>query len=308
MAYTHLALEERYHIYSLAVQGLGPTAIAAETGRDKSTISRELRRNRGQRGYRAKQAHQTAKERWRQAYNGMRVPLRTWLVAKERIMEGWSPEQVAGRRKREQSHRISHETIYQRIYADKAAGGQLYKKLRCQKKRRKRYGSARNRRGHIPNRVGIEARPNIVELKLRVGDWEGDTIIGANQKQAIISVVDRKTRFTLLKKIKRKLAALVAAAIVAQLRSVNAEFHTLTLDNGMEFAGHQEINRLLGGATYFAHPYRSWERGLNENTNGLVRQYIPGSGARVRCPGSGARVRCHSPAESVCGVIKFYPG
>ena len=133
----------------------------------------------------------------------------------------------------------------------------------------------RNRRGHIPNRVGIEARPNIVELKLRVGDWEGDTIIGANQKQAIISVVDRKTRFTLLKKIKRKLAALVAAAIVAQLRSVNAEFHTLTLDNGMEFAGHQEINRLLGGATYFAHPYRSWERGLNENTNGLVRQYIP---------------------------------
>ncbi len=221
MAYTHLALEERYHISALSVQGLGPAAIAAEIGRDKSTVSRELRRNRGQRGYRAKQADQMAHGRWQQAYNGPQVPPQTWAVAKEGILEGWSPQQVAERLRREQSLRISHETIYQRIYADKAAGGQLYKKLRCQKKRRKRYGSGRNRRGHIPARVGIEKRPYLVQFRLRAGDWEGDTIIGANQQQAIVSLVDRKTRYTLLKKVERKTAALVADAIVEELKRID---------------------------------------------------------------------------------------
>lgn len=275
MAYTHLALEERYHIYSLSVQGFGPTAIAAEVGRDKSTVSRELRRNRGQRGYRAKQAHAFAEMRKLQTRNGPRVSRTVWDTAKVHIVDGCSPEQASNRMKRDGSGGISHETIYTRIYADKAAGGYFYKYLRCQKKRRKRYGSARNRRGCIPNRVGIERRPYIVDLKIRVGDWEGDTIIGANKKQAIVSLVDRRTRYTLLRKVKNKTASLVSEAIIQELKRVNVAFHTLTLDNGLEFADHQRVNRALGGASYFARPYHPWERGLNENTNGLVRQYIP---------------------------------
>ncbi len=259
MTYKHLALEERYHISALSVQGLGPAAIAAEVGRDKSTVSRDLRRNRGQRGYHAKQADQMAHGRWQQAYNGPQVPPQTWAVAKEGILEGWSPQQVAERLRREQSLRISHETIYQRICADKAAGGQLYKKLRCQKKRRKRYGSGRNRRGHTPARVGIEKRPYLVEFRLRAGDWEGDTIIGANQQQAIVSLVDRKARYTLLKKVERKTAALVADAIVEELKRIDIPFHTLTLNNGLEFVRHQHVTRILGGAAFFAHPYCFWE-------------------------------------------------
>ncbi len=146
---------------------------------------------------------------------GFTVPPQTWAVAKEGILGGWSPQLVAERLRREQSLRISHETIHQRIYADKAAGIQLYQE-RCQKKRRERYGSARNRRGHIPARVGIENRPYLVEFRSRAGDWEVDTIIGANQQQAIVSLVDRKTRYILLKKVEGKTAALVADAIVEE--------------------------------------------------------------------------------------------
>lgn len=151
----------------------------------------------------------------------------------------------------------------------------MYTYLRCQKKRRKRYASGCNRRGRFPNRVGIEQRPKFVDLKIRVGDWAGDTIIGANQKQAIVSLVNRRTRYTLLRKVKNKTASIVSEAMIRELKRVDAPFHTLTLDKGLEFAGHQKINQALGGATYFARPYHSWERGLNENTNGLVRQYIP---------------------------------
>ena len=275
MAYTHLALEERYHIHSLAVQGLGPRAIATEIGRDKGTVSRELRRNRGRRGYRAKQAQKMATTRKLRSRNGPRVSRDVWMTAREHIVNRCSPEQASKRMKRDASGSISHETIYRRIYADKAAGGKFYTYLRCQKKRRKRYGSGRNRRGCIPNRVGIENRPYIVDLKMRVGDWEGDTIIGANQKQAIVSLVDRRTRYTLLRKVETKTASLVSDAIIQELKNIDAAFHTLTLDNGLEFAGHQKVTSALGGATYFARPYHSWERGLNENTNGLVRQYIP---------------------------------
>ena len=151
----------------------------------------------------------------------------------------------------------------------------MYTYLRCQKKRRKGYASGRNRRGKIPNRNGIEQRPKFVDLKIRVGDREGDTIIGANQKQAIVSLVDRRTRYTLLRKVKNRTASLVSEAFIQELKRVDATFHTLTLDNGLQFAGHQKVTQALGGATYFAHLYHSWERGLNENTNGLARQYIP---------------------------------
>lgn len=277
MSYTHLTEEERYQIYELRYEGHKLEAIGQVLGRSTSTLSRELRRNQGERGYRPKQAQAKAEERARHCANGRRVSDEAWAYAQEKLKIHWSPEQIAGRLAHEGEETISHETIYQRIYADKAEGGDLWRHLRCQKKRRKRYGSGQSRRGQIPNRVCIEQRPAVVEAKSRVGDWEGDTLIGAGQCQAIVSVVERKFQFTVLAKVERKTAAAVSEAIIYRLKPLKALVHTLTMDNGTEFAGHEQIAMSLEAETYFAHPYCSWERGLNEQVNGLVRQYFPKS-------------------------------
>ena len=150
----------------------------------------------------------------------------------------------------------------------------LWKNLRCQKKRRKRYGKA-ERRGTIPNRLSIEDRPAIVETRSRIGDWEADTVIGKNHRQAIVSIVERKTGFTLIQKVERKTAQAVSQAMIGLLKPYRKKVRTITSDNGKEFAGHEEIAKKLKADFYFAHPYSSWERGTNENTNGLIRQYFP---------------------------------
>lgn len=275
MAYSHLTDDERYHIYEAQVDGLSVTETARRIGRDKSTVSRELRRGRGGCGYRPRQAIQKQRLRAANSANGPRVADSVWVVAQSRLREEWSPEQVAGRLRLEGAGNISHETIYKRIYEDKRAGGDLHTFLRCKKRRRKRYAGGRSRRGQIPNRVGIEARPAVVERRTRVGDWEGDTIIGAGQQQAIVSLVDRKTQYTLLHKVKRKTADLVTTALIEQLAPLGALVQTVTFDNGLEFSGHEVVAKCTSADIYFARPYHSWERGLNENTNGLVRQYFP---------------------------------
>jgi IS30 family transposase len=276
MPYTHLTEDERYHIYELHVEKQPLTSIAKQLGRDKSTISRELRRNRGARGYRPKQAMCLSRERSAtSAANGRRVNAAVWAAAKDKLREDWSPEQIAGRFRRDGTGQISHETIYQRVYADKASGGRLHTHLRCKKQRRKRYGSGRSRRGQIPNRIGIEHRPAVVENKSRIGDWEGDTIIGKGQQQAVVSLVERKSKYTLLHKVERKTQKLVSEGIIAQMNTLHHLVHTITFDNGLEFAGHETVSKSLRTKVYFARPYHSWERGLNENTNGLVRQYLP---------------------------------
>lgn len=266
MNYTHLTREERYQIYALKQEGHKPSEIASVLKRDRSTISRELARNRGLRGYRPKQAQRFADER--RAINARSIDDATWQFAQERLREQWSPEQI--------SHHanISHETVYQRVYADKRAGGLLWKQLRCQKQRRKRYGKT-DRRGLIPNRRSIEQRPAIVETRNRIGDWEADTIIGKNHRQAIVTLVDRKTGFTLMRKVERKTAEAVGEAMTDLLKPYRRKVLTITADNGREFAGHQAIAQQLQADFYFAHPYASWERGTNENTNGLIRQYFP---------------------------------
>ena len=192
----------------------------------------------------------------------------TWQFAQERLLEQWSPEQISGHAD------ISTETVYQRVYADKRAGGLLWKNLRCQKQYKKRYGKI-DRRGKIPNRLSIEDRPAIVETRRRIGDWEADTVIGKSHKQAIVSIVERKTGFTLIHKVERKTAQAVSQAMIALLKPYRKKVHTITSDNGREFAGHEEIAKSLKADFYFAHPYSSWERGTNENTNGLIRQYFP---------------------------------
>lgn len=274
MTYTQLTQEQRYQIYALKKSGHKQTEIAQFLNVHKSTISRELKRNRGQRGYRPKQAHRKAMARRKEKVRP-RISELDWALIEEKVRLDWSPEQISGWLKRKHpSLRVSHEWIYQHIYADKRAGGSLHKHLRCQKKRRKRYGS-RDRRGQIPNRTSIEERPASVEQRERIGDWEADTIIGKGRRSAIVTLVERTSRFTLLEKIERRTAAATEAAIVRLLQPYHLQALTITFDNGKEFAHHQQIASQLEVATYFAHPYSPWERGTNENTNGLIRQYIP---------------------------------
>ena len=279
MDYKHLTEEERYQIDDLKRDGLSQNKIAKRMGRSPSTLSRELNRNRGERGWRPRQAQLKAVERLviRGSSNAKKINDAAWQYAEKHLIEDqWSPEQIAGRAELDGLVTISHETIYQRILEDKNAGGNLYTHLRCKKKRKKRYGSARSTRGIIPNRVDIDQRPAIVESRKRTGDWEGDTIIGSHTGGAVIaSMVERKSRFTVLAKSKNKTTTEVIKSINKRMLPIANLVHTVTLDNGREFSLHELMAALLNADVYFAKPYHSWERGLNENTNGLVRQYFP---------------------------------
>jgi IS30 family transposase len=271
--YTQLTHEQRYQIYALKKAELNQSEIAMIIGVHKSTISRELRRNAGLKGYRPKQAHQKCLER-RNSKAQTRLPAVTWQLVESLLRQDWSPEQISSWLARSSNLTVSHEWIYQFVLADKHAGGTLYKHLRCQKKRRKRYGQY-SRRGQIPNQQSIDQRPSIVDSRSRYGDWEVDTVIGRNHKQALVTLVERKSSLTLMTKVPRKTSENVATAIIQLLQPLSSWVHTITADNGREFAQHQRIARELNAKFYFAHPFSSWERGLNENTNGLIRQYFP---------------------------------
>jgi IS30 family transposase len=272
MSYTQLTQEQRYQIYALLKIGHNRTEIANVLGSHKSTISRELRRNCGQRGYRPKQAHFLAIGR--RNHRRVRIQPETWKMVEDKLRLDWSPEQISGWLVKKHAIRVSHEWIYQYILMDKHMGGQLYKHLRCKKKRRKRYGG-NDRRGQLPNRVSIEQRPEIVEQRQRIGDWEVDTIVGQGHHQAIVTLTERKSRFALLRKVEQRTADLVCNAMIELLQPIADRVHTITADNGKEFAKHKQVSQELKADFYFAHPYAAWERGTNENLNGLIRQYIP---------------------------------
>jgi IS30 family transposase len=272
MSYTQLTQGQRYQIYALLKIGHNQTEIAEVIGSHKSTISRELHRNCSRRGYRPRQAHFKALNRHK--YRRVRILQETWNTIEAKLRLDWSPEQISGWLGRTQAIRVSHEWIYQHILADKWMGGTLFRHLRCQKKRRKRYGGY-DRRGQLPNRVSIEKRPAIVEQRQRIGDWEADTIVGKRHHQAIVTLIERKSRFALLRKVEQRTADQVGSAMIVLLQPVSDRLHTLTVDNGKEFAEHEKIARELKADFFFAHPYTAWERGSNENLNGLIRQYIP---------------------------------
>ncbi len=275
MRYTHLSREERYQIYVLRRQGVNFARIAAELNRSAATITREIKRNSGLNGY--KPAHADSKARARQCdrRNAKAISAEQWRHVHTYLRLSLSPQQVSGRLLLEEAFRISHETIYQHIYRDKRGGGDLARQLRCQKVRRKRYASGQERRGAIKGRICIEQRPAIVEQRSRIGDWEGDTVIGKGHQGALVTLVERKTRYTLSRRVDSKHSAGVTQAIIELLRPHKDQCLTLTFDNGKEFAEHAFIAGCLDADVYFAHPYHSWERGLNENTNGLLRQYFP---------------------------------
>ncbi len=274
MTYTHLTQAERYQIEILRKAKHTQSAIAVLLGRDKSCISRELSRNQGQRGYRSKQAHSFAQTRKAACANGPRVDPKIWELVEFKLKQTWSPQQISGYLLVNKQPGVSHESIYQRIYADKRKGGTLHLTLRCQKARKKRH-TGRARRGSIPNQVSIDLRPAIVAERMRFGDWEADLVIGAGQKQALVTINERISRYSLIAHVAFKTAELVSQAMIAMLKPYSLCVHTLTTDNGREFAQHERIASTLNADFFFAHPYSSWERGANENMNGLIRQFFP---------------------------------
>ena len=271
--YSQLTLEKRYGKYSLLKTGQTQSKIAEVVGVHKSTINRELKRNRGGRGYRPKQANAFAEDR-HQAQVRFRIDGNTCAFFEQLLQKEWSPEQISGWMKENMDIAVSHEWIYQYVFKDKLAGGSLYLHLRCKKKRKKRYGS-NDRRGNLINRVSIDERPDIVDRRNRIGDWEADTIIGKAHKQAIVSLTERKSGLALVYKVDRRTKENTEVAIKRLLNSVSDKVHTITSDNGKEFRNHEKIAKGLKCSFYFAHAYSSWERGTNENTNGLIRQYFP---------------------------------
>ena len=270
-SYTQLTREQRYQISALLKMGHSLTEIAGLLQVHKSTVGRDINRNRGRRGYRPRQADQKACNRRKTPRRIVRIQ---WDEVDALLRQDWSPEQVSGRLKTQEHKGVSHEWIYQHILADKHSGGDLYRHLRCQKQRRKRYGCY-DRRGTFPNRVSIDKRPEIVNSRQRLGDWEVDTVIGKGQQQAIVTLTERKSRLALIRKVDQRTAQAVKDAILVLLQPLMAQTHTLTSDNGKEFALHQQIAEQLQATFFFSHPYSAWERGANENMNGLLRQYFP---------------------------------
>lgn len=274
--YQQLTQEERYMIYRLLKHGFSLRQIGIHLGRSASTVSREICRNIGKRGYRYKQANSFSLYRRHVSHRNNRISAKTWDLVDSYLNLDWSPEQVANYLRLEFSIAVSAESIYRRIWTDKQSGGDLYTHLRqCRKKRRKRYGSGYNYRGHIKNRVSIDERPGVVDTKERFGDWEIDTIIGKGHKRALVSLVERKSCYSLIAKVERRDAHLVNKQTLKLLKPFKEHVHTITSDNGKEFSAHEQLAACLQTSFYFAHPYSSWERGLNENTNGLIRQYVP---------------------------------
>lgn len=267
--------EDRCQIYALNKKGIGQQEIADHLGFSQSAISRELSRNRGKRGYRHKQAQAkaVARQAVRSKPRKLTTALRRRIVGKLQSKR-WSPEQISGWLA-EQNITLSHERIYQMIWQDKRDGGDLWRNLRRRGKRYNKRAGKTAGRGLIPNRIDISERPKIVDRKTRIGDWEGDTVVSAGHKGGLLTLVERKTKLTKIALLPRATAAATRKAAVRKLRRVGKRVHTITFDNGKEFAAHQDIASALKAKIFFATPYHAWERGLNENTNGLIRDFFP---------------------------------
>jgi transposase, IS30 family len=277
--YHHLTKYTRCQLYALMKRGDSALTMAKELNIHRSTVYRELKRNSGLRGYRYKQAHEKASHRRSHASSKKpKMSEDTTSVIEEKLRLQWSPEQIAGwLKKQEHPRAVSHETIYKYVWSNKRKGGALYKELRHSGKKYNKRSKGKAGRGCIPNRVDINERPKEVEDKIRLGDWELDTIIGTAQSGAIVSMVERRSKLTKLGIISKKTAAAVEKTLLESLGPIKDFVLTLTSDNGKEFANHEGVRKALDAGFYFAKPYHSWERGLNEHTNGLIRQYFPKS-------------------------------
>ena len=273
----HITREQRYAISMMLQTPMTKKEIAEAIGIDKSTVYREIKRNCDARNcnYSMELAQRKADKRKAQKRHKEVLTEQIKKRIIKLLKKGYSPEQITGRSRLDGISMVSHETIYRWIWKDKRSGGKLHNYLRRQGRKYSKRGSKNAGRGFIPNRVDIDQRPAIVEQKERFGDLEIDTIIGKNHKGAILTINDRVTSRVWIRKLSGKEAIPVAKITAWALRKVKNLIHTITADNGKEFAKHEEIAQKLEIKFYFCKPYHSWERGANENTNGLIRQYIP---------------------------------
>jgi IS30 family transposase len=274
--YHQLSREERYTIARCRAHAMSTRAIAFVLGRAPSTISREVRRNAKDYdgAYRAEPAHSYAVARRRRCRRGNHFDEQQLLLVDTLIREEWSPQQIAGRLSKEGQLRISHETIYRRIRRDRRRGGTLWRSLRVMPKfGRKRYGR-QDSRGVLPGKRHISERPAEVEPRQVLGHWEADTVIGADKRHCILTLTERASRFVVIKKLQARTKEEVTRA-ASQVLHVHRGIKTLTFDNGTEFHDYARLEQRFPVRCYFATPYHSWERGTNENMNGLIRQYLP---------------------------------
>ncbi|MEI8301410.1 MAG: IS30 family transposase [Chlamydiota bacterium] len=273
--YKRLAREQRYLIEIDLKSGLSIRTIAHRLKISPSTVSREVNRNSGKRGYRHNQAQSKANLRKTSKIRQRKLTASLLRKVNALIKEDMSPKQISGRLKLLEDIDISHETIYRHIWEDKKQGGSLYFHLRRKAKKYNKRSTSSAGRGKIPNRVDISKRPKIVEKKKQIGHFEGDLIVGKDHKGAILTLVERATKVSFLFKLKNKEAKAVTKGIIKILKRFKGIIKTITFDNGKEFSLHEKVSKSLGIKCYFATPYHSWERGLNEHHNGLIRQYIP---------------------------------
>lgn len=273
---SHLTLEQRYTIDVMNRNGYKQKEIAKAIGKDKSVVSRELNRNKDMRSgeYRYDLAQRKYEKRQKEKPKKIRFTPEVQQNVEALLKEDYSPEQVVGTLKKQNKATVSVERIYQHIWADKRRKGKLYLHLRNQGRRYRKRGNLKDNRGIIKNRVGIERRPKIVEERSRFGDVEVDLIIGKNHNQAILTICDRASGMLKMRKVRSKQAKEVAKAMVQELEDWKPYLKTITADNGKEFANHEYVAENLNIDYYFARPYHSWERGSNENLNGLIRQYF----------------------------------
>jgi transposase, IS30 family len=274
---SHLTQGQRYTIAVLKKEKRTQTYIAEQIGKDKSVVSRELARNSDNRcgAYKADLANRKCLERQRKKPKRIHFTSTIKSLVEAYIVQDYSPEQIAGLCKKEGIHCVSHERMYQYVWNDKRQGGELYKHLRTQGKQYRKRGSSKDKRGQIVGRVGIEKRPVIVDEKVRFGDIEIDLVIGEHHKQALLTIHDRLTGMIKIKKVESKESSRIEKAVIDALQNWSPYLHTITSDNGKEFANHAAIAASLNIDYFFARPYHSWERGANENSNGLIRQYFP---------------------------------
>ena len=277
--YHQLTSEERHTLSTLRRQGFSQARIARALGRNRSTISREVRRNsRGRDGrlYRPFEASQRARGRRSRSRRNHRFGPDDWAIVVEYLKKEWSPEQISGWLRRKKKLRISHETIYRYIWKDRKTGGALYVHLRCSpKQRRKRYGRY-DSRGRLAGNRSISERPAGAQNRSRVGHLEGDTVIGnLRDKHCVLTLVDRKTGYVMIGKLEARTVEATNRRAIYLIQTAPRQTHTITADNGTEFHGYEDIELATGTDFYFAAPYHSWERGTSENTNGLIRQYLP---------------------------------
>lgn len=279
----HLTAEERYVICHMHLFGHSPAQIARRLGRHRGTIGREIERNsheaRGERLYLYDVADRQARDRRRTAnrrYKLDQPPLAEYV--QRGLRATWSPQQIAGRLERDHPHdpsmHITHEAIYQWVYRHPDQG--WHRHLRRRRPRRRRRMPGRGRRGQIRDRIGIEHRPAVVNARRRFGDWEADTIQGATGRGGLATHVERRSRYLLARRIRDKRAPTFSRVTIDLLRELPATLRrTITADNGKEFADFKRIEQRTGVNVYFADPYAAWQRGTNENTNGLLREFFP---------------------------------